>query len=178
VIFATGGFGSHVMSTISSVLSSPIDQDRVVPEVIAMRRRLEESSGRSSLKRGFGGLTDLEFLVQFLILSHAPEQPDLLRSNLWDAMDALHRAGFVPDRDHASMRDAYDFLRTVEARLRLVHNHACAELPPHRTDLVGMARRLDYRMEQPDEAVAAFQRDVTRHNAHIRTMFKKYVGPL
>ena len=36
-----------------------------------MRRRLEASRGRHDLKRGFGGLADLEFIAQFLELALA-----------------------------------------------------------------------------------------------------------
>src|SRR4051794_37977338 len=139
VIFATGGFGRHVTDTIRSLLCQPVERTSVTTELLAMRRRLEESRGRNNLKRGFGGLTDLEFLVQYLVLIHAREQPELLLPNLWDALDALHRAGFLRTPDHAELRDAYDFLRTVEGRLRLIHNRACSELPVNHADLVGLA---------------------------------------
>ena len=178
VIFATGGFGRHVTDTIRSILCIPVDRTRIVTEVVAMRRRLEETRGRSNQKRGFGGLTDLEFIVQFLMLIHASDQPDLLRPNLWDALDALHRAGILPADVHAELRDAYDFLRTIEGRLRLIHNRARRELPDNPADLVGLARRLNDPVAEPDEAVAAFLRDAARHTSCTRTIFEEYVGPL
>ena len=93
-----------------------------------MRRKLEDSRDRNDLKRGIGGLADLEFIVQYLMLVHAADQPDLIRPNLWEALDALHRARIISGEVQAELRAAYDFLRTVEGRLRLIHNRASAEL--------------------------------------------------
>ena len=50
-----------------------------MPEVLTLRRKLEESRPRRDLKRGTGGLADIEFLAQFLMLSHAADHPDILR---------------------------------------------------------------------------------------------------
>ena len=64
-----------------------------------MRRKLEASRPRHHLKRGFGGVADIEFIVQYLQLVHAAQQPELLRPNLWDALDALRRHGIIDARD-------------------------------------------------------------------------------
>ncbi len=70
-------------------------------------------------------------------LVHAERQPDLLRSNLWDALDALHRRGVLDMTTHAELRDTYNFLRAVEGRLRLIHDLAGTELPEDPDDLPG-----------------------------------------
>ena len=80
VIFATGGFGRHVTDTIRAILSLPRNHTGLVAEVVTMRRKLEDSRDRNDLKRGIGGLADLEFIVQYLMLMHAADQPDLIRT--------------------------------------------------------------------------------------------------
>jgi glutamate-ammonia-ligase adenylyltransferase len=140
-----------------------------------MRRRLEESRGRTDLKRGSGGLADLEFIAQYLMLVHAARAPDLLRTNLWDAFDALRNAGILPVGVHGELVAAYDFLRTVEGRLRLVHNRAGADLPEDHDDLLGLARRLNYRAADPIEAAQTFHRDALRHASAVRAAFERFV---
>ena len=71
VIFATGGFGQDVTDAVRSVLKLPIDGERLVADVLAMRRKLEANGPRHDLKRGAGGLADVEFIVQYLQLLHA-----------------------------------------------------------------------------------------------------------
>ncbi len=130
VIFATGGFGQERADAVRSVLAEP-------GESSAGGRRGDRRCGGSwkhrgrgiDLKRGPGGLADLEFIVQYLLLVHAPQHPELLRPNFWDALSALRRRGILSPAIHNELRDAYDFLRTVEDRLRLIHNRSVSEMP-------------------------------------------------
>jgi glutamate-ammonia-ligase adenylyltransferase len=176
IIFATGGFGRRVADTIRSILSPLVDQAKLLSELLATKRKFEKSRSRNDLKRGIGGLADLEFIVQYLMLVHAADQPGLLRSNLWDALDALHRAGILPSQEHAALCEAYDFLRTLEGRLRLVHNRSVDDLPDSSTHLIGLVRRLSYRETDPEEAVRTFLADAARHTSCTRSIFEQYVG--
>jgi glutamate-ammonia-ligase adenylyltransferase len=175
VIFATGGFGHHVMDAVLSILSRAEDPAAVASQALAMRRRLEEASGIQDLKRGIGGLADLEFLVQVLMLIHLPRYPEILRANLWEALDQLHRVGILPDQDFRELRQAYDFLRTVESRLRLIQNRASAELPESPAELLGLAKRLHYQGMDADEVVRAFLAETARWTTSSRALFKKYL---
>jgi glutamate-ammonia-ligase adenylyltransferase len=176
VIFATGGFGRRVADSIRSILSRAGGHPSLVADVLAMRRRLEESRDRNDLKRGIGGLADMEFLVQYLVLVHSPNQPDLIRPNLWEALDALNRARIISSAIHSDLRAAYDYLRAVEGRLRLIHNRASAELPENSADLLGLARQLKYEAIDPDDAVQEFRADATRHTQTTRAIFERLVG--
>jgi glutamate-ammonia-ligase adenylyltransferase len=176
VVFTTSGFGRHVADTIRSILSGPVDQGALVSQLLAMKRKLEKSRFRYDLKRGIGGLADIEFIVEYLILVHAAQHPSLLRSNLWDALDALYRARILPRQVHAALREAYDFLRTVEGRLRLIHNRSVADLPDNSANLIGLVRRLNYRATDADEAVQAFLADAVRHRSRTRAIFEQYIG--
>jgi glutamate-ammonia-ligase adenylyltransferase len=175
VIFATGGFGRDVAEAIRAILTRPVDPATLGPEVVAMRRRLEDSRGRNDLKRGAGGLADVEFVVQYLMLAHAAEKPGVLRTNLWDGLDALLRARAIAADLHAELRDIYNFLRNVEARLRLIHDRAGTELPEDPDDLARLARRLHYDAADPTLAVSSFLLDSARFAARARAIFRQVV---
>ena len=49
-------------------------------EIASMRNRMEASRPGRDLKRGFGGIADIEFLVQLLQLKYAGDRPDLRRA--------------------------------------------------------------------------------------------------
>src|SRR5262249_56257132 len=114
----TGGFGSRVTEAIEAMLAAPVEPAPLAAQVLAMRRKLEASRPRHHLKRGFGGVADIEFIVQYLQLAHAAQQPDLLRPNLWDTLDALRRHGIIDPPIPVALRDAYAPLRPVHGRLR------------------------------------------------------------
>jgi [glutamine synthetase] adenylyltransferase / [glutamine synthetase]-adenylyl-L-tyrosine phosphorylase len=176
VIFATGGFGREVSESLRSLLMMPLDPAQVAAEVTSMRRRLEASRPRHDLKRGPGGLADLEFIVQYLLLVHAPAKPDLLRTNFWDAVAALRRHGIISSAIHNELRAAYDFLRTVEDRLRLIHNRGVSELPENTADLERLARRLSDEKLEPGRAVETFLAEAARVTHRTRELFEQIVA--
>ena len=175
VIFATGGFGRPVAEALRAILAAPIDRATLGPQVAAMRRRLEESRGRNDLKRGVGGLADVEFVVQYLMLVNGEDDPDVLRPNLWDGLDALLKTGSLDDETHAELRDIYNFLRGVEARLRLIHDCAGTELPGDHDDLARLARRLNYDAADPTDAVSSFLLDSARYTTRARSIFQRII---
>lgn len=176
VIYSSGRFATTVTDAIREGLAASITPGELAREVVLMRRKLEDGHSRDHLKRGYGGLADIEFLVQFLQLSHGQTHPDILRPNLWDALDALRRAGLLPPEIHSDLREAYEFLRTVEARLRIVHNRGGVDLPEDSTELARLARRLNYDDPNPDACARAFRSDAARHADRIREVFHQIVG--
>jgi glutamate-ammonia-ligase adenylyltransferase len=176
VVFATGGFRRHVAEEIRSILTGPVDPVALGRDVVAMRRRLEDSRGPGDLKRGVGGLTDIEFVVQYLMLVHAAERPEVLRANTWEAMDALAAAGaFSPDL-HRELREIYNFLFSLDARLRLIRDRAGSDLPTEPDDLTRLARHLKYDAPDATEAVSDLLLDAARHTTRARAIFQQVVS--
>lgn len=109
-----------------------------------MRARLEETAGPDNLKRGPGGMVDVEFLVQILQLQHAGDNPALRVPGTLAALNALHSAGHLSDEDYHFLDRSYRFLRAVEARLRLMNATARDDLPENPHDLTRLARQLGF----------------------------------
>jgi glutamate-ammonia-ligase adenylyltransferase len=144
------------------------DQPRdpeIANEVRTMRERMEAGHLRD-LKRGVGGLVDVEFVVQLLQLRHAASRPELQLPNTRDALHALHTSELLTEGENADLRAGYDFLRLTESRLRGVTNRASDELPPDPVDLAKLARRLGYESADP------FLADLTDHTRRVRTAFE------
>ena len=128
-----------------------------------MRDRLEATASPRSLKRGPGGLVDVEFVVQLLQLKYGCEHPDVLRPNVWDALDALAAAGRLTADEAAALRDGYSFLRLVEARLRIVTDRPLTEVPDAADGREKLARRLGFASAGPfAERLAAVTGEVRR----------------
>jgi glutamate-ammonia-ligase adenylyltransferase len=139
-------------------------QPTLADEVRGMRERIETGHPRD-LKRGVGGLVDVEFVVQLLQLRHAAGRPELQASNTRVALAALHAAGLLTDGEHADLRSGYDFLRLAESRLRGVTNRASDELPDEPVGLAKLARRLGYDSAEP------FLADLASQTRRVRAVF-------
>ncbi len=112
-------------------------------EIADMRGRLEDAASKGSLKRGRGGIVDIEFIAQLLQLQHGRERPELREPNTVAALTALHEAGLLDAESHESLTSSYRFLRTVESRVQLMNPLASASLPSDEAELEKLARLCD-----------------------------------
>jgi glutamate-ammonia-ligase adenylyltransferase len=140
-----------------------------------MRERLEASRSERDLKRGFGGIVDVEFLVQLFQLKYGRQVQPLRTTNTWKALEALRGATLLSESEYAVLRAGYDFLRQVESRLRIVHNVSQDELPESADDLEKLARRLGFEKTVTRNASSPFVAELERHTTAIRSLFLEIV---
>ncbi|WP_338467610.1 bifunctional [glutamine synthetase] adenylyltransferase/[glutamine synthetase]-adenylyl-L-tyrosine phosphorylase [Novosphingobium sp. ZN18A2] len=81
------------------------------------------------LKRGRGGIREVEFFAQTHQLIHGGRDPSLRQRGTRAALDALAAAGLIGAEDARVMGESYDRLRTVEHRLQMVSDQQTHSLP-------------------------------------------------
>jgi len=107
-----------------AVLSAPRDVAALREEVRAMRDKLRAGrpvpAGRFDVKHSPGGMVDVEFAVQFLVLAHSATHPELLdnKGNI-ALLQRAQDAGLLPDHVGTHAADAYRELRRAQHRARL-----------------------------------------------------------
>jgi glutamate-ammonia-ligase adenylyltransferase len=71
--------GARFEAVRDEILARPRDVPKLLGEIEAMRRKMraENKSKADDLKHADGGVIDLEFCVQALVLAHGPEHPQL-----------------------------------------------------------------------------------------------------
>jgi glutamate-ammonia-ligase adenylyltransferase len=95
------------------VLTRPRDGAKLRDEVVAMRERMrgaldKSSAERFDVKQGQGGLTDIEFITQYLVLRHAAAHPQLLDwPDHWRQTEALAQAGVLSAEQAAALIEIY-----------------------------------------------------------------------
>jgi len=89
------------------------DAGRLAAEVLKMRRRMAEHHGdEEGVKRGTGGIVDIEFMVQYLVLAHAHQHPDLAAySDNMRILETAERLELLPAALAGNLREAYLALR-------------------------------------------------------------------
>lgn len=93
------------------------------------------------VKRGRGGIREIEFFAQTHQLIHGGRDPSLRTRGTRAALDALAAAGRIPE-DHARvLGEGYDRLRAIEHRLQMVNDRQTHTLPDG--DLLDGVARLD-----------------------------------
>jgi len=107
-----------------AVICAPRDAASLRAEIVAMRGKVREAhvvpEGRFDIKHSPGGMVDVEFVVQYLVLLHTAAHP-ALADNVGN-IALLHRAEaaglLTPGMGHAAA-DAYREMRRLQHRARL-----------------------------------------------------------
>jgi [glutamine synthetase] adenylyltransferase / [glutamine synthetase]-adenylyl-L-tyrosine phosphorylase len=163
-------FAAEVMLAVHEATYGPTWQQSWFEDFLTMRRRLEASGSATDLKRGFGGIVDVEFLVQLYQLRYGGSRPALRVTNTWEALEALQAEGVLLRQEYEEIKGNYDFLRRVESRMRIVHNLVQSELP-RGDDLEKLSRRLGYEAQPRQPAAKPFLTEMDRRTARTRELF-------
>lgn len=107
------------------VLRTPRDENKLIDDVYAMRMKMRNYLDRSSdmlfdLKQGRGGMVDIEFIAQYLLLREAPKHQDMV---LWSdnvrIFDECARLGILTQETTDTLKNAYLAIRECYHRVSL-----------------------------------------------------------
>ncbi|HEY0535768.1 MAG TPA: bifunctional [glutamine synthetase] adenylyltransferase/[glutamine synthetase]-adenylyl-L-tyrosine phosphorylase [Actinoplanes sp.] len=153
------------------------ERPEAVDDVRDMRRKIIDNVPKDKLereiKRGPGGLRDIEFAVQLLQLVHGRVDESLRVPGTLPALRALVAGGYVGRQDGETLLRGYRFLRGVEHRLQLQGLRRTHTVPDDPAGLRWLAAALGYTAMPGQNAVEAFRADWVGHAAQVRRLHVK-----
>ena len=108
----------------SDLLSRPRDLEKLREDVVAMRRKMHDGHPNTTelfdLKHDAGGIVDVEFMVQYLVLAHASRHPELI-DNIGNIalLKLAGKLGLLPEQAAGAVAEAYRNYRHAQHALRL-----------------------------------------------------------
>jgi glutamate-ammonia-ligase adenylyltransferase len=81
------------------------------------------------IKRGPGGIREIEFLIQTFQLLRGGREPGLQTPSLFEAASNLGELQLLPDETVTELLAAYRFLRRTENRIQALHDHQTHQVP-------------------------------------------------
>src|SRR4051794_19026249 len=153
------------------------ERPEAVADVRDMRRKIIDNVPKEKLdreiKRGPGGLRDIEFAVQLLQLVHGRIDETLRHPGTLPTLRALVAGGYVGRDDGETLLRGYRFLRGVEHRLQLQQLRRTHIVPDDPDGLRWLAASLGYSAVPGRDAVEAFRSDWVGHAAQVRRLHVK-----
>ena len=142
----------------------------LLAEVAAMKRRTEREIVGSGaldrdLKRGSGGIREIEFIAQSLQLLNAGHYPFLQTHSTTTALEQLARYELLDFRDARFLTGAYWHLRRVEHRLQMRDESQTHELPADPGEMETLASTLGFASAQ------AFLEDLRTLRQRVQSLF-------
>ena len=153
------------------------ERPEAVTDVRDMRRKIIDNvparEVEREIKRGPGGLRDIEFAVQLLQLVHGRIDETLRAPGTLPTLRALVAGGYVGREDGETLLRGYRFLRSVEHRLQLQNLRRTHTVPDDPKALRWLAAALGYKAVPGHDAVEAFRSDWVGHATHVRRLHAK-----
>ncbi len=112
------------------VLCQPRDLNILKSEVVSMRQKMHDGHRNAStlfdIKHDSGGMVDIEFIVQFIVLAHAAEYPELADNSGNIALLALAaKLNLIDQHSSNSVGEIYRGLRRIQHQMRLNNQTLC-----------------------------------------------------
>lgn len=168
VIAGDASLAAEATAVIGEALRRPRDAGAVYASVRAMRATVAREKGDHGpldLKLAPGGLLDLDFLGQALVLAHAHAHPDLIGLDAPALFARAAQAGLLDDGEAERLGAAYRLLDDVHQWQRLM-----VEGDPTQASPVAMAR-LARATNLPDARALAAQLEAERRA--VRAIFDR-----
>lgn len=171
--------GQAYLDALMPMVWAACERDDFVPEVQAMRRRVESlvpaDLREREIKLGTGGLRDVEFAVQLLQLVHGRADESLHVASTVDALAALSTGGYIGRDDGANLTASYEFLRLLEHRLQLQRLKRTHTLPaPEDTEAMRwLARAAHVRPDGQNDAVGVLRAEIKRQAVRVSRLHTK-----
>ncbi len=168
--------GYRFLESLKPVLVEKRERPFIVDSIEHMRREAVRATTRgiqrgTDVKSGFGGLRDVEFLVQGLQLIHAPENSMLLQGNTLLALDVLLEAGILERNIVGQLKEDYLFLRRIEHFLQILEDRQIHVLPRDPTELDILSKKV----LGPDATANAFLDGLNHRFKRINDLYKTYL---
>jgi glutamate-ammonia-ligase adenylyltransferase len=113
---------------------------RLTAQIREHHGQVERPGPGFDIKRGRGGIREVEFFAQTHQLIHGGRNPALRLRGTRETLDALATAGLIASEDALMLGESYDRLRAIEHRLQMVSDQQTHSLPEDAKALDNVAR--------------------------------------
>ena len=136
------------------VLSLPRDIGELAADILSMRQRMRDELASKStsdddklafeIKQGRGGIVDIEFLVQFLVLAYSREYSGLMTfTDNFRILEAAQEGNLLSSKDVSDLIKAYLDLRSASHKLALEQEGVSSSFAELETHQLAVARIWD-----------------------------------
>ncbi|MDX9752966.1 MAG: bifunctional [glutamate--ammonia ligase]-adenylyl-L-tyrosine phosphorylase/[glutamate--ammonia-ligase] adenylyltransferase [bacterium] len=149
-----------------------------IQELLTMRKKIEIQKKEETLKAGPGGLIDVEFIAQALVLRYGSAIPALRLTSTMEVLRVARAEAVMPVAQVQALEESYTFLREVENRLRIVNNVSLDTIPTDSEELEKITRRYALRLDTDKLHPDQFMHTIAKQTQTVRSIFNQFFADL
>lgn len=173
IVAGDTALGQEVISTLRGLLRHLQLPASLASDMREMRTRIEAQAQARDLKRGTGGMVDIEQATQYLQLVNAHAHPAVLVQETPRALELLADQGALPTEEARWLSDTYLFFRRVETRLQIALGLDTKEVPGEREAQRRLAVRLGFADTAEGDAGHLFLSELERITTATRLRYER-----
>ena len=175
-IYDPQNMGREALQAISGSIYGDYDVAVLRKEIVSMRELIEDTLGsprnKHEIKRGTGGIMDIDFITHFLQLSHGRNHARLQTTSTRTALQQLSGLNYLGAETAGVLLQAYNFLKQAELCMRLIDLKPSSVIPADHKQNAVLSRGMGYPEGSTEEFMAEFLQTRTR----VREAFIQLVG--
>ncbi len=119
-----------------------------IDEIRRLKTKIDASFKENDIKRGFGGIREIEFFAQTLQLIYGGREQILQENRLLIALHKLQQKNLIGYDDYSSLIRNYLYLRKLEHFLQMLNDLQTYSVPADEHNLRIIAKKMGYNNEE------------------------------
>ncbi|HBR22268.1 MAG TPA: hypothetical protein DD713_06850, partial [Nitrospiraceae bacterium] len=136
-----------------------------IDEIRQIKTRIDSAFKKNDIKRGYGGIREIEFFAHALQLIYAGKEPLLRERVTQKALHMLLQKNLIGQTDYSVLLDNYRFLRTLEHRLQQMNDLQTHSLPSNENELNALSRKMGFTGRE------SFLKELESRRKNVRTIY-------
>lgn len=177
-VFDTGELGAEVEQTISRFLRTPRDAKAIASDVANMRARIQKQYATQcawAIKQVPGGLVDVDFIAQYLVLVYGAKSPEIMKETSRDIIEIATRHELIAEDDGTTLIEAAHLYQQLSTFLSLVIE---GDLSDDRVALFSPSLKRNLTEITDSENFDALAKRLVDTEERTRHIFERIVGPV
>ncbi len=165
------------IKNVRNIIVENVSKFNLKKEIVSMRKRLEGKEklsqwALSHIKNGRGGISDIDFIVQYLQLKNYESYSDVFEANTFQAIKKLCELNILDESSCQELQKYYGFLRHLDNRTRLIFYPQYSLFPEE--EKKGMA--LNKSIHKITDDTTSLKKLFIDYTAKVRNHFTKIVS--
>lgn len=136
--------GEEFMKTIKPFVWRKYLDFSTIDEIRGLKSRIDATFKKDDIKRGHGGIREIEFFAQAFQLVYGGKEPLLRNRSTLITLYMLWQKNFIGDDDHKKLSESYIYLRRIEHYIQMLNDVQTHVLPADADQREALARKMGH----------------------------------
>ena len=143
---------------------------------LLVEQELAGGKDKIEIKRGKGGIMDIDFLTHYLQLAYGNEHPQLRNSSTRQVLRESLKLDLISEKTVTELLNAYNFYKKSESALLVFDMKSISKVNKNTKSLLPLARASGFMDDDYDKAVTQYHVKLMQYRDNVRQLFESIIS--